>query len=955
MSSDNCRQSGSWTRARGLNAVAGWRWFARLAVLVPVALTVTATHARAQPPQVSFPPGVPTLVSTASGGVRFGQSVWDATVLSGGDTPRGTVTFDLFGPDDAVCAAPPVFSSTVAVDGDGAYQSARYVPTHVGIYHWRDRYSGDANNLAVESPCVTGGQSVAVLLDVPALVVDAQPSVGLGDPVTESITISGATHPTGLLTFRLFGPEDSLCRATPVFVSPAVPVTGNGRYVSTPFTPSVAGTYNFTVAYSGDSNDLGQTTRCEAASRTIVVRGATPILSFSPPRAVMLGQPLVPETMLTEGIRPAGTILYSIFGPGDTECSQAPLFISAAVAVSGDGLYRSPPFTVTVAGAYPVVALYSGDANNAGMATACAHGADALEVSRAALTLSADGSAPVTVGGAMVGTDTLGGGHFPTGTIAFSFFGPDDGPCAGKPVFASAPIAVSGNGTYSSPPFSPATPGTYHFIAAYSGDANNLAAATTCSAVNQAIEVTPDDSGRKLVALEVSAFALLSVLAASRSRRPEGVAPPPPGSAESTPSDSSQRGVVVAVGIDNTREGWESVSLSTIEPTELGATPQHGIGDRSRTWRWPITERIDRASSSVPQRLAPVSPTLALILNDAGYLRALLGSAWAVFPAAGIALGVIALRATDGHAVPPAFAVAMALAVLSVLDAFSGFVGMAIFDAGVVALGGVANVNNARTLLGLSALWFAAPLIAGAMRPLRRAPTVTVREHWDRMADVVIGSLFGAWAVEQILQGLPGLGGAAFPIADQAANAAVIVLAALAARLALETVAAHWYPARLGRVHQAIPGSGAAQHLVGAIVGAAIFVFAAMPYIGPSWQLWAGGILLLAPLALRIYKDRFPNTPRLYSLLPQGIVRAVVLLVVGTVCGALIVNVFQQHPEQLKRDSFVLLGLPGFAISVLDLLAREGEPISAPHWLRQALGTAVLIAGFLLVIGLITL
>jgi len=456
-----------------------------------------------------------------------------------------------------------------------------------------------------------------------------------------------------------------------------------------------------------------------------------------------------------------------------------------------------------------------------------------------------------------------------------------------------------------------------------------------------------------LIALEISVFALMAVVGAGGGRKAAD-GPAPPTAAPAAPPDPSpdpSQGSVIALGIDNSDEGWEGFELVGVE-----AGGRTGIGDRSRTWQWPGTARVDRFSSALPQRVAPASPTLALVLNDGGYLRALLGSAALVFPVIGVLLGVLSVHDTGGRTLPPAFGLAMALAVLSVLDASAGFAGLAIFVAGVVAFGGVTTLNHVRTLLGLSALWFAAPLIAGTVRPMRRAPTTTVKEHWDRMADVVIGSLFGAWAVEQILGGLPGLAGVpALPIADKAKAAALIVLAALAVRLVFETIAAHWYPTRLRQVHRGpIPGSSAAQHLWAALIGGAIFVFVAVPYIGPCWQLWAGGAVFAVPLTLRIYKDRFPNARRLYSVLPQGILRAVVLLVVGGLCGGLVLNLFQSHPKQLIRDSFVLLSLPCFAVSMLDLFARDGEVLNAPHWLRQLMGTFVLVAGLLLVIGVVT-
>ena len=50
-------------------------------------------------------------------------------------------------------------------------------------------------------------------------------------------------------------------------------------------------------------------------------------------------------------------------------------------------------------------------------------------------------------------------------------------------------MTVNGNGTYSSPSFTPSAIGTYRWIANYGGDANNAATANTCNAANEIVVV----------------------------------------------------------------------------------------------------------------------------------------------------------------------------------------------------------------------------------------------------------------------------------------------------------------------------------------------------------------------------------------------------------------------------------------------------------------------------------
>ena len=104
----------------------------------------------------------PELSSSASGAVdrsaRGKRRLWrhrvlgasttisDTALLSDGDNPTGTITFKLYGPDDANCSRTPAFTSSATVNGNGAYQSGAATITQVGTYRWVVDYSGDQNN-----------------------------------------------------------------------------------------------------------------------------------------------------------------------------------------------------------------------------------------------------------------------------------------------------------------------------------------------------------------------------------------------------------------------------------------------------------------------------------------------------------------------------------------------------------------------------------------------------------------------------------------------------------------------------------------------------------------------------------------------------------------------------------------------------------------------------------------
>lgn len=450
----------------------------------------------------------------------------------------------------------------------------------------------------------------------------------------------------------------------------------------------------------------------------------------------------------------------------------------------------------------------------------------------------------------------------------------------------------------------------------------------------------PEAHAEEIVSLQASVFAILALLATAGARAARKGASP-----VAVSDEAREDGELVGTEIESADEGLSGAFV-------LAATDERG--DRSRTWRSPGTSYLDRLSREGPTVVATRSPLLARVLNDAGYLRAILGGASALLPLLGAVLGVLAVADVDGQSLPPRFGIVVALAVLGVFDALAGVVGVAVFAAGVMLGGGLSSADAARTLLGVSTLWFAAPLIAGTARPLRRSPTMTFDEHWDRTADIVIASLVGAWAVQKILQGLPGLAGLDLPIAHHGGVIAVVVLGALAGRMVVETIAAHWYPQRLAMVQPSeLPGPGTGQRVAANALILAVFLFVAVSYLGACWQLWVGGALFVLPKLLALVADRLPTWPAVQVLAPQGIVQTVLLLVVGVVLGSLVLG-HLANGKQLIRDSFVVLSLPSFVVGVLELLGGDGPDRERElRWYHQLLGVPVLALGVVLALGII--
>jgi hypothetical protein len=144
----------------------------------------------------------PTIVTTASPGVAVGGTIQDQAVLSGGNSPTGTITFHLYAKSDTSCST-ALSTGTATVSGNGSYASPVVTEDTAGSYQWTATYSGDANNAAATDTCGQPAEQVAV--SVPAAPVSAQaaPVSVLATPVSsQAVTVmcvASPVHLTGVI------------------------------------------------------------------------------------------------------------------------------------------------------------------------------------------------------------------------------------------------------------------------------------------------------------------------------------------------------------------------------------------------------------------------------------------------------------------------------------------------------------------------------------------------------------------------------------------------------------------------------------------------------------------------------------------------------------------------------------------------------------------------------------
>jgi len=219
--------------------------------------------------------------------------------------------------------------------------------------------------------------------------------------------------------------------------------------------------------------------------------GGTVVLTGTASAGVQGGE-FYDTARLAGGSNPTGTVTFRVFGPDDPTCSRAPIrtSVNPVTGTTDPRTATSDHFVLSAPGTYHFVATYSGDANNAPAGpTACADPDQTIGFGGSSFSFSARSSDGAAVGRPISDRADLATSSNPTGTLTFSLFGPDQAGCAGSPIFRSTK-PVNGNGAYVSDPFTPTAPGAYHWVASYSGDADNASAATPCDDPAQQVVVT---------------------------------------------------------------------------------------------------------------------------------------------------------------------------------------------------------------------------------------------------------------------------------------------------------------------------------------------------------------------------------------------------------------------------------------------------------------------------------
>src|SRR3989454_3471945 len=193
------------------------------------------------------------MTASATATATAGGTIQDTATLSGGTSPTGTISFSIYGPNDATCSSTATSDVSATVSGNGSYSSSAVTENVAGTYRWIASYSGDANNNGFTTQCNEAGETSTVNKASPAMTTSATATQTAGGTIQDTATLSGGTNPTGTISLKSVGPGKSVGLGGARSIKKKKG-NGNGSYPASDGTEKMAGTHTGKDNYTGDGD-----------------------------------------------------------------------------------------------------------------------------------------------------------------------------------------------------------------------------------------------------------------------------------------------------------------------------------------------------------------------------------------------------------------------------------------------------------------------------------------------------------------------------------------------------------------------------------------------------------------------------------------------------------------------------------------------------------------------------
>lgn len=357
---------------------------------------------------------------------------------------------------------------------------------------------------------------------------------------------------------------------------------------------------------------------------------------------------------------------------------------------------------------------------------------------------------------------------------------------------------------------------------------------------------------------------------------------------------------------------------SKFESAYVGPAP-----DRINHSKMPMVVSLDHARFLGYGLLAKKSRLLTQIFADGAYLQSLFGIFSLLLPITGLTVGLYMGLKSDlsKSLIPTSLTLFLTVIVIGILDSMSGVIAAAAFALCALVQGRVNSLVDLRTLLWLSLIAFAPTLIAGAIRPLRRAFNSCCQ--WEKVSDVLIAAVLTGWVVQALVIALDGFSQQKNPIATHSKLIGIVAGVVIGIRYLFEDFALRFTGKRLTFLTpRRIPNENIRRFLQNVSIKTGIFLLFSHGFLGLSWQIMALTLILVLPSFINRFSSHFPNFPAIFHIIPSGLPALLFLSLVGILLNNWI-NALPLVSSDKSKMLLIILALPAFFLSALRLLGRH--------------------------------
>src|SRR5207247_91037 len=119
----------------------------------------------------------PTVTTSATPQATAGGTISDQALLAGSSGPNATrtISFTVFGPNNATCALPGTPAGSAVVSGDGTYPSSAVPVVLAGAYRRNAAHPISNNNPALTTACNAPAEAIVVTKASPTVTTSATP------------------------------------------------------------------------------------------------------------------------------------------------------------------------------------------------------------------------------------------------------------------------------------------------------------------------------------------------------------------------------------------------------------------------------------------------------------------------------------------------------------------------------------------------------------------------------------------------------------------------------------------------------------------------------------------------------------------------------------------------------------------------------------------------------------